>query len=191
MSELAGKVALVTGGSRGIGQGIAVELARAGAAVAFTYNTSAAGAEETSKRIAETGGRALALACDVSSSEAVDALVAQVAAIYHASHRRTPQEDGRPDRWTQLIFCDITTPRGIDPAAVAGAADTGAADDGGSSAPVETEWAAACNAVTPNIEPLALGSAPWSSSRRTAALGPRIAAHTSASFSCFWFLAAP
>ena len=78
MSELAGKVALVTGGSRGIGQGIAVELARAGAAVAFTYNTSAAGAEETRKRIAEAGGRALALACDVSSAEAVDALVAQV-----------------------------------------------------------------------------------------------------------------
>jgi 3-oxoacyl-[acyl-carrier protein] reductase len=78
VSELAGKVALVTGGSRGIGQGIAVELARAGAAVAFTYNTSAAGAEETRKRISEAGGRALALACDVSSAEAVDALVAQV-----------------------------------------------------------------------------------------------------------------
>jgi 3-oxoacyl-[acyl-carrier protein] reductase len=71
-------VALVTGGSRGIGQGIAVELARAGAAVAFTYHTSAAGAEETRKRIAEAGGRALALACDVANAEAVDALVAQV-----------------------------------------------------------------------------------------------------------------
>ncbi|MCC6628221.1 MAG: methyltransferase domain-containing protein [Chloroflexi bacterium] len=68
----------------------------------------------------------------------LDALVAQVAAIYHASHRRTPREDGRPDRWTQLIFCDIATPRGVDPAAVAVVADAGAANDSESPAPVET-----------------------------------------------------
>jgi 3-oxoacyl-[acyl-carrier protein] reductase len=78
MSELAGKAALVTGGSRGIGAAIAVELARAGAAVAFTYRSHPAGAEETAKRIGESGGRALALACDVADTAAVDALVARV-----------------------------------------------------------------------------------------------------------------
>jgi 3-oxoacyl-[acyl-carrier protein] reductase len=80
VSELAGRVALVTGGSRGIGQAIAVELARAGAAVAFTYRSHPAGAEETAKRIGELGGRALAVACDVADSAAVDALVAKVLA---------------------------------------------------------------------------------------------------------------
>jgi 3-oxoacyl-[acyl-carrier protein] reductase len=78
MSELAGKVALVTGGSRGIGAAIAVELARAGAAVAFTCRSHPAGGEATAKRIGERGGRALALACDVADAAAVDALVARV-----------------------------------------------------------------------------------------------------------------
>jgi 3-oxoacyl-[acyl-carrier protein] reductase len=78
VSELAGKNALVTGGSRGIGQAIAVELARAGAAVAFTYRTHASGAEQTQKRIQELGGRALALECDVADAAAVDRLVATV-----------------------------------------------------------------------------------------------------------------
>src|SRR5262249_44740025 len=80
VSELAGQVALVTGGSRGIGQAIAVELARAGAAVAFTYHSHPAGAEETAKRIGELGGRALALGCDVADATAVDQLIARVQA---------------------------------------------------------------------------------------------------------------
>jgi len=81
MSELplAGKVALVTGGSRGIGQAIALELARAGAAVALTYRSSPEGAADTVKRIEEQGGRALALACDVADLEAVEAALAEVA----------------------------------------------------------------------------------------------------------------
>ncbi len=78
MTELEGRVALVTGGSRGIGRGIAIELARAGAALAFTYRSSPEGAQETVKHIEEAGGRCLALACDVSDLEAVEALVAKV-----------------------------------------------------------------------------------------------------------------
>ena len=78
MSELEGRVALVTGGSRGIGQAIAVELARAGASVVFTYRSSPEGARETAKRIEELGGSAQAVECDVSDYEAVEALVAQV-----------------------------------------------------------------------------------------------------------------
>jgi 3-oxoacyl-[acyl-carrier protein] reductase len=68
---------LVTGGSRGIGQAIAVELARAGAAVALTYRSGAAGAAETVKAVEEAGSQGLALACDVADLEAVEAAVAE------------------------------------------------------------------------------------------------------------------
>jgi 3-oxoacyl-[acyl-carrier protein] reductase len=71
------RTAFVTGGSRGIGQAIAIELARAGAAVALTYRSGALGAAETVKMIEERGGRAQALACDVTDLEAVEAALAE------------------------------------------------------------------------------------------------------------------
>ena len=75
---LEGRVALVTGGSRGIGQAIAIELGRAGAAVALSYRSGAEGAAETVKQIEEHGGRALAEACDVADLASVEALLAEV-----------------------------------------------------------------------------------------------------------------
>jgi 3-oxoacyl-[acyl-carrier protein] reductase len=75
---LEGKVALVTGGSRGIGQACARALGRAGAAVALTYRSGAEGAAETVKSIEEEGGQARAFASDVADLEAVEALVAEV-----------------------------------------------------------------------------------------------------------------
>ena len=77
-AELAERVAFVTGASRGIGQGIAIELARAGADVAFAYRSSSSGADETRKRIEELGRSAQAIACDVSSFEAAAAAIAEV-----------------------------------------------------------------------------------------------------------------
>jgi 3-oxoacyl-[acyl-carrier protein] reductase len=74
---LAERTAFVTGGSRGIGQAIAIELGRAGAAVALTYRSGAEGAAETVKKIEELGGRALALCCDVRDLEAVEAALAE------------------------------------------------------------------------------------------------------------------
>ena len=76
--ELDGRVALVTGGSRGIGRAIALELARAGAQVVFTYVSNPEAAAETEKAIAEAGGRGRAQRCDVADHEALEALVAQV-----------------------------------------------------------------------------------------------------------------
>ena len=77
-SSLAGKVALVTGGSRGIGRAIAIELARAGATVVFTYVSNADAARETEKAIGEAGGSGKAVRCDVADHEAVEALVAGI-----------------------------------------------------------------------------------------------------------------
>jgi len=68
---LAGRVALVTGGSRGIGRGIALRLARDGAAVAVTYVSQAAAAEDTVREIEGAGGRAAAFGFDVGDAEAV------------------------------------------------------------------------------------------------------------------------
>ena len=79
MAALAGKVALVTGGSRGIGRAIAVSLAEAGAAVAVNYRERAKEAASVVEAITKSGGRATAVGADVSQAKAVDELVAAVA----------------------------------------------------------------------------------------------------------------
>ncbi|TVR73413.1 MAG: glucose 1-dehydrogenase [Sphaerobacteraceae bacterium] len=61
MSQLEGKLALVTGAGIGIGQGIAIELAKQGAAVAVHYAGSADGAKETVAQIEQNGGKAVLL----------------------------------------------------------------------------------------------------------------------------------
>jgi len=68
MSKLNGKVAVVTGGSKGIGAAIAKALAAEGASVAVNYATSKAGAEAVVAEITKAGGTALAVAGDVSKA---------------------------------------------------------------------------------------------------------------------------
>ena len=78
--NLRGHVALVTGGSRGIGAAIAVALADAGAAVAVNYRERAEDANAVVAGITAKGGRAIAVAADVSQSAAVTKMVEQITA---------------------------------------------------------------------------------------------------------------
>ena len=78
MASLANKVALVTGASRGIGRAVALALAREGAAVAVNYRERATDADEVVASIREAGGRAMAVAADVSDSAAVTNMIAAV-----------------------------------------------------------------------------------------------------------------
>jgi 3-oxoacyl-[acyl-carrier protein] reductase len=78
MSELQGRVALVTGGSRGIGRGIAKALARDGAAVAVNYRKDEEAARATVEEIRAAGGTADCYAASVDVREQVDAMVEEV-----------------------------------------------------------------------------------------------------------------
>ncbi len=79
---LAGKVALITGGSRGIGAAIARRLAEDGAAVAVTYNASPEKAEVVVREIEAAGGRALAVRADSADVSAVRAAVTTTVAAF-------------------------------------------------------------------------------------------------------------
>ena len=79
MSKLTGKVALVTGASKGIGAGIAKELAANGAAVAVNYSSSKAEAEKIVAEIKAAGGKAIAVHGSVANPDAIGPLVATVA----------------------------------------------------------------------------------------------------------------
>ena len=74
----AGRAAIVTGGTRGIGRAIAVELAQRGADVAFNYAKSAEAADELRSELETLGVRVLSVQCDVASTEAAAEMVKQV-----------------------------------------------------------------------------------------------------------------
>src|ERR1700756_4072192 len=85
MQSLAGKVAIVTGASRGIGEAAALALAEAGVSVVLAAR-SAKDLRANAEKIGAAGGKAIALECDVSDSPACERLV-----------RETTQQFGPPD----------------------------------------------------------------------------------------------
>jgi len=80
--KLAGKVALVTGGSRGIGAAIAKRLATDGASVAITYTKGADAAASVIKEVERAGGKAIAIQADAADADAVKAAVEKAVATF-------------------------------------------------------------------------------------------------------------
>jgi 3-oxoacyl-[acyl-carrier protein] reductase len=107
--SLEGKTALVTGGSRGIGRAIAVELARAGATVVVGYRT---GAEEAEAAAAEIGGRAVQ--ADVSGAEDAARLVAEAGDVDILVNNAGLTRDGllarmSDDDWRTVIDTNLSS----------------------------------------------------------------------------------
>ena len=79
MFDLAGKIAVVTGGSRGIGRAVSIALAGAGAHVLVNYRSNEEAAKETLRLIEEAGGTGEALGFDVADPESVDTAIKEAA----------------------------------------------------------------------------------------------------------------
>jgi NAD(P)-dependent dehydrogenase (short-subunit alcohol dehydrogenase family) len=94
MSKVAKKVALVTGGSRGIGAAIAKRLAADGASVAITYAKNASAASAVVKAIELAGGKAIAIQADAANVEAVKGAVEK-------AFLPTPLPKGHLRRWSR------------------------------------------------------------------------------------------
>jgi len=76
--DVAGRVALVTGGGTGLGRATALELAGAGVSVAVNYLRSQGSAEAVVQQVVKSGGRALAVQADISEPSSVGAMINQV-----------------------------------------------------------------------------------------------------------------
>ena len=114
--EFRGKVALVTGGSRGIGLATARQLARDGADVAISYRSRASEAEQAVAELEELGRRAICVPCDVSQQEQVDELArktrAELGPIDYLAHcgaisNLATHQELDFDRWAETIDCNL------------------------------------------------------------------------------------
>lgn len=115
-SSLKGKVALVTGASRGIGRAIAIELSRRGAVVAINFRTDVVHADAVAKEISDGGGECIVVQGDVSSKQDADRIVQEVLNKWHRldilvnnaginrdkSLRKMTEED-----WTEVIGVNL------------------------------------------------------------------------------------
>ncbi|MDI5967967.1 3-oxoacyl-[acyl-carrier-protein] reductase [Streptomyces sp. SL13] len=111
------KVALISGGSRGIGRATALRLAQDGFGVGFCYRSDEQAAKELEAEIAESGGRALAVKADVSDGDSVRAFVAateqalgpiDVAVTSAGITRDNPLLLMRDEEWDQVVDTNLT-----------------------------------------------------------------------------------
>lgn len=114
--RLEGRVAMVTGASRGIGRAIAAGLAREGAAIVVNYAAQAAAAEEVVAAIRDAGGRAVAVQADVGDVEQHARLVAAAEQTFGgldilvnnaATTRREPFLEATPEAWERTLGVNL------------------------------------------------------------------------------------
>ena len=117
--QLAGKAAVVTGASSGIGRAIALAFGREGAAVAVNYARDAEGADSTVKEIEEGGGKAVALQADVSNVDDVKNLVGRAVAAFGrldvmvnnaGVEYKMPFLETPLETWEKVIAVNLTGP---------------------------------------------------------------------------------
>lgn len=118
MIDLTGKVALVTGGSRGIGRACCLHFARAGADVTIGYNSNHDAAESVLAEIRSLGRSAIAVSGDIADRETVEALFASAGKTFGRVDivvanagiwRRSPIEELSEEEWRQTIDVNLTS----------------------------------------------------------------------------------
>ncbi|MBD1843898.1 3-oxoacyl-[acyl-carrier-protein] reductase [Cyanobacteria bacterium FACHB-63] len=116
-AQLQGKVAIVTGASRGIGRATALAFANEGASVVVNYASSSGAAEEVVAQITEQGGSAIAVKADVSKADQVDALIESTMEKYGRIDvlvnnagitRDTLLLRMKPEEWQAVIDLNLT-----------------------------------------------------------------------------------
>ena len=115
--EFPGRIALVTGGSRGIGRACCLKLAEAGARVAINFRSNRAAAESTARSITEMGGESVIVQADVSAASEVARMVHEIedqwgpvdllvnnAGIFDVA----PHSEVTAEMWQQTLDCNLT-----------------------------------------------------------------------------------
>jgi 3-oxoacyl-[acyl-carrier protein] reductase len=149
-NELAGKTAVVTGGSRGIGAAVARALAAGGADVALTYQSDAESAAAVVKEIEAAGRRARAIQADSADTETAVAAVNGVAAAWGgldilvnnaAMFPTGPMSEATMDEYDQTMAVNVRTPYAASVAAAAHMSDGGRIISIGSNVAVRAPFA--------------------------------------------------
>src|SRR5262245_6925208 len=114
--RLAGKVALITGGSRSIGRAIALGYGREGAAVAVNYRSAEEQAQEVVAQVVQSGSQAIAVQANVAILADVERMVKTVVATFGrldvlvnnaAILKRTPLLEIREEEWDEVIAVNL------------------------------------------------------------------------------------